>query len=308
MPEENNITPNEYEEIVIPTTGVITDVKFGANGEPYEIGLGESTREAIEAMFDAVDYNFTQLNNELEGIQQTIDDNEETVSSALNDLEERKLDAANVPDVSDYFDGAEYDSLTTRINFKHGNSVKAYIDATNFLTDGMVDTVAVSNGNLVITFNTDAGKQPISIPLTDIFNPNLYYTKTEIDDTEKAIASALNDLDDRKLDVANVPDVSNYFDDAVFDSSTNRINFKNGNTVKKYIDTTDIFDSDDYYTKVEIDEADKTIASALNDLETNKADIVDVPLLYNTTGSATDGAMTQNAVTQALQSFNCGEY
>lgn len=200
MPEENNITPNENEEIVIPTTGVITDVKFGANGEPYEIGLGESTREAIEAMFDAVDYNFTQLNNELEGIQQTIDDNEETVSSALNDLEERKLDAANVPDVS------------------------------------------------------------------------------------------------------------NYFDDAVFDSSTNRINFKNGNTVKKYIDTTDIFDSDDYYTKVEIDEADKTIASALNDLETNKADIVDVPLLYNTTGSATDGAMTQNAVTQALQSFNCGEY
>ena len=90
---------------------------------------------------------------------------------------------ALIPNVEDYFDGAEYDSNTKRINFKHGNTIKAYIDATAFIKDGMVDTVAISNGNLVITFNTDAGKQPISIPLTDIFNPANYYDKTTADNT-----------------------------------------------------------------------------------------------------------------------------
>jgi hypothetical protein len=43
----------------------------------------------------------------------------------------------------------------------------------------MVNTVAISGNNLVITFNTDAGKDNITIPLTDIFNPNNYYTKSQ---------------------------------------------------------------------------------------------------------------------------------
>ena len=30
-------------------------------------------------------------------------------------------------------------------------------------------------------FNTDAGKETISIPLTDFFDPSLYYTKADID-------------------------------------------------------------------------------------------------------------------------------
>ncbi len=43
----------------------------------------------------------------------------------------------------------------------------------------MVSNVEIVNGNLVITFNSDAGKQPISIPLTDIFNPANYYTTAQ---------------------------------------------------------------------------------------------------------------------------------
>lgn len=80
------------------------------------------------------------------------------------------------------FADASYDSQTKRINFfdKDGNIV-TYIDATDFIKDGMVSNVAISEGNLVITFNTDAGKEPITIPLTDIFNPNEYYNKTESD-------------------------------------------------------------------------------------------------------------------------------
>ena len=80
-----------------------------------------------------------------------------------------------------YCADAAYDSSTQRINFLNSvNEVLAYIDATAFIKDGMVSNVAINNGNLVITFNTDAGQSPISLPLTDIFNPANYYTKTEV--------------------------------------------------------------------------------------------------------------------------------
>ena len=80
-----------------------------------------------------------------------------------------------------FFDAAAYDSQTKKINFYHGNTIKAQIDASSFIKDGMVDNVAISGSNLVITFNTDSGKEPISIPLSSIFDPSNYFTKSEID-------------------------------------------------------------------------------------------------------------------------------
>ena len=80
------------------------------------------------------------------------------------------------------FADASYDSQTKRINFyDNGGNIVSYIDATGFIKDGMVSNVAISDGNLVITFNTDAGQEPISIALTDIFNSENYYNKTEVD-------------------------------------------------------------------------------------------------------------------------------
>ena len=98
--------------------------------------------------------------------------------------------ATTIPNVDNYFDDVEYDSNTKRINFKHGSTVKDYIDATDFIKDGMVDEVKISTPTagtnsgvtcLVVTFNTDAGKEDIEIPLSQIFNANNYYTKTEAD-------------------------------------------------------------------------------------------------------------------------------
>lgn len=94
-------------------------------------------------------------------------------------------------DISNLFNGAEYDTQNKRINFKHGNTVLAYIDATAFIKDGMVSNVEVKNVTisgesvlcLVITFNTDAGKEPINIPINSIFDASNYYTKTETDNT-----------------------------------------------------------------------------------------------------------------------------
>lgn len=139
-------------------------------------------------------------------------------------------------DVSGLFADASYDSQTKRINFlDNGGNIVSYIDATDFIKDGMVSNVAISEGNLVITFNTDAGQEPISIALTDIFNSENYYNKTEVDgklalkadkseipDTsefltkeeynpkELATAKALTQLNETKADKTEIPDVSTF--------------------------------------------------------------------------------------------------
>ena len=75
-----------------------------------------------------------------------------------------------------------YDSNTKRIELKNtSDAVISSIDATAFIKDGMLDSVTVSGGNLNFVFNTDAGKETISIPLTEFFDASAYYTKAEID-------------------------------------------------------------------------------------------------------------------------------
>lgn len=99
---------------------------------------------------------------------------------------------ANTADaIAEKFDDVVYDSQSKRINFYSGGkttgTVKAYIDATDFIKDGMVDTVEVktiqSGGTdvtvLAITFNADAGKQEIDIPISQIFDANNYYTTAQ---------------------------------------------------------------------------------------------------------------------------------
>lgn len=90
--------------------------------------------------------------------------------------------------LADVFADVLYDNQTKHINFygkgdtQHTTAL-AYVDASDFVVDGMVEDVRIENGNLVIDFNTDSGITDISIPLTDIFDPSNYYTKTEIDTT-----------------------------------------------------------------------------------------------------------------------------
>jgi hypothetical protein len=88
---------------------------------------------------------------------------------------------AGKADVDDVIDGASYDSTNHLILFKNGTTTLFSLDAAAFVKDGMVDTVTITGGNLVITFNTDAGKQAISIPITDIFDPTNYYDKDDVD-------------------------------------------------------------------------------------------------------------------------------
>lgn len=95
--------------------------------------------------------------------------------------------------VSEAVYSGTYDSNSKKILLKNkANTTLAEIDATAFIKDGMVSQVEVSNGNLVITFNTDAGKNPISVPISDIFDANNYYTKTEADSKFLTIHQSLS--------------------------------------------------------------------------------------------------------------------
>ena len=108
---------------------------------------------------------------------------------------------------------AEYDSNDKKINFYKNDTDTAtsicYIDATDFIKDGMVQNVEIkdvtSGGSqvtcLVISFNTDAGKQDINVPISDIFDASNYYTKSQTSGATE-ISNALTGLDARKLDVS----------------------------------------------------------------------------------------------------------
>lgn len=108
----------------------------------------------------------------------TVFDNER-----MESLISEKADKSEIPDVSNYIDGVEYESdgVNHSIVFYHGTTYIDSIDAAPFLKDGMISNVRVEDGNLVIDFNTDSGIEDIYIPLSDIFDPQLYYNKTEVD-------------------------------------------------------------------------------------------------------------------------------
>ena len=153
------------------------DVLFSGLIENITIDGESVTKDNIVAKFQAVA-------NVEQGSQ-------EDVNSRLEHIESEVALKANSTDLLTLFDSAEYNSQTKKIVFKHGDTVLVQIDATDFIKDGMVSNVEIVNNKLVISFNTDSGKENIEIPLSEIFNPNDYYTKAQIDTKEQNINASI---------------------------------------------------------------------------------------------------------------------
>lgn len=96
----------------------------------------------------------------------------------------------NTSVLNGYADSVKYNSTSHKVEFYHGTTAGTMVfsfDASAFIIDGMVDNVEIADVTsgastvkcLVVSFNTDAGKQDINIPLSDIFDSDLYYTKQE---------------------------------------------------------------------------------------------------------------------------------
>lgn len=104
-----------------------------------------------------------------------------TVSGYKNNVA-KSINIFDIPtDLSSYVTSGYYDTSTRKIYLRHGTNVLSEIDANDFIKDGMVDTAYVQGSYLVISFNGDAEKIPVQIPIADIFNPNNYYTKSQVD-------------------------------------------------------------------------------------------------------------------------------
>jgi hypothetical protein len=114
-----------------------------------------------------------------------------------------------VAEIANLFGDVDYDSQSKSIRFwdKGKTRMLASLDARPFIKDGMVNSVYISNNTLVITFNTDSGREAIGVPLSSVFNPNNYYTKTQVDNR---LASLLENyynksyIDSRLADKANI--------------------------------------------------------------------------------------------------------
>ena len=158
------------------------DVQNAISGKADTSAVTESINAATSGKADTS--AVTEVNNTLTAHTANTDIH---VTVADKTAWNAKLDAA---DITGLFGVADYDSTTHRINFYNtstGGTVLSYIDASPFLVDGMVENVVItsvtSGGSevevLEITFNTDAGKQAIDIPLSQIFNADNYYTTAQ---------------------------------------------------------------------------------------------------------------------------------
>ena len=115
-----------------------------------------------------------------------------------------KADVGDIPSVTPYADSVKYNSTSKYVEFYHGGTGGTKVfeyDASPFLIDGMVQNVEIKDVTLsgqsvtclVISFNTDAGKQDINIPLTEIFDASNYYTTAQTDSAIEAATSGKAD-------------------------------------------------------------------------------------------------------------------
>lgn len=115
-----------------------------------------------------------------------------------------KLDAA---DVEGFFGAVNYDKESKRINFYNtstGGTVLGYVDATDFVKDGFLQSVTIENKAiegksvpcLVFVWNTDAGISETDIPLSGIFDPTNYVSVSDFNaytaSTETAIGGKVD--------------------------------------------------------------------------------------------------------------------
>ena len=238
-------------------------------------------------------------------------------AAVIAELDNRKADKS---ELSPYFDGAAYDEKTREIKFYHNGQVKTQIDATPFIKDGMVNSVRLENGYLIVTFNTDAGKEPISIEIGSIFEPSNYYTKAEIGDKFQPIGNyvsastytaftsttnaSINNLRTTKLDAsAYTPsDLSNYYTKAEIGDNFQPIgNYVSASTYTAFTSTTEASiqtlrgtkldisaytpsDLSDYYTKSEVYSKGETYNRNEIDDKITQSGTFD-PTLYYTKGT-----------------------
>ena len=230
-------------------------------------------------------WGYQEANNYIS--QKSMVDNELTESKQndkkeLADIEELKKKKV---------DGASYDKNAKKINLTANGKVVASIDATDFVKDGMVESVTLDGTVLTITFNTESGKESISVDFKDIFDEDAYYTKEEVDNllADKADASALDELSTKLDEKADKSELANY-------------------ALKTDLKEEDVqaavsgkADSENVYTKAEVDE---TVAGIEEEMSAFSGDVASL----NAKDEELQGEIDLKAAQSALEALSGNVY
>lgn len=147
--------------------------------------LTHNASEFAAALHSHAISEVTGLQNALAGKQDVIPANTyDTYGAAAQALADAKAYADENDADTKY--GITYDSANKKIKLVEGGS-EVEIDASAFIKDGMINTVTINeNDDLIITFNTDAGKENIVLPLDQLVD---IYTGIEGDRVKVTVSS-----------------------------------------------------------------------------------------------------------------------
>ena len=216
-----NFAKNQKRQAITEANEYTDDEIAALRGE-FEDNFNEIERElTAKADITYVDRTRNDLKNELETeFNEEIQEVRDDVEFSYNDL--KRMITENTRAIAD--NKAEIDhnanslhTITAWDAAAYDYDPQYYDDSGNGILDvlhrefhryassaGSIRDVRIEDGMLIITYITPDGDKEVSTPITDIFDPNAYYTKEQSDNllNEKADATALTQAIDDIIDDA----------------------------------------------------------------------------------------------------------
>ena len=202
------LTADEVNNAIDAKVGVPVNGEEAATGLyallDAEIARAKEAEETLDAKIGAASTETTEAS----GVYAAIEAAEEALTEAIaNALEEAKqyADDNDANDNTTYaisYGEYEIDGTTKKaIKLAGSDNSATYVDVADFLKDGMVDTVSLSDDgkSLVIVWNTDAGKETTEIPLEGFID--VYTAGNGIDITGRVVSAKLDTTTENFLTV-----------------------------------------------------------------------------------------------------------
>ncbi len=127
------------------------------------------------------------------------------------------ITAADLPDTDLTTLDMYYNSATKSFELTYKNEVLSQVDVSDFVKDGMLDSANIEDTNLVMTFNTESGKQPITIDLSKLIKAYSAGDGIQIINNTISITNDVAKKDD-------IPSLDGYATENYVDESLTEIN------------------------------------------------------------------------------------